>query len=111
VPIPGGEDRLHQRLRGVGRLRDLGGEARHLLLGLVALDVRLEEDPLHDRAQEFAPRAVGGGPLLDLGEDADRGLRQAVGLGLGDLRPEVVARAAAEEREEREDDDRDEYAH
>jgi len=93
LPIPVGEQRLHDGLHRGGSLGQLGFEACDFLLGLVALDQAFEGDFATDGAHGLGVGLVGKRARDDRVEPLDGGLRQALCGGLVDGFPLGIARA------------------
>ena len=87
VPIPLGQQGVHQRHHLLGCLGDFGLQAGDLLLGLVALDVSLQRDPLADGLHGFGVGPVLDGALDDRFQVGDGGFGQALLNGLLDALP------------------------
>ncbi len=93
MPIPFGQQSVHQRHHRLGRLGDLRLQADDLLLGLVTLDIALQRELLTDGLYGLGVSLVLERALDDRLQIGDGGLGQALLHGLLDLFPLGVARA------------------
>src|ERR1039458_5606824 len=93
LPIPIGQQRVHERHHLLRRFRNLRLQTRDLLLRLIALDVAFQRDLLPDGLHGLGVGLVFERALDDGFEVGDGGLGQALLDGLLDLLPLRVARA------------------
>ena len=94
MPIPLGQEGVHQRHHLLGRFRDLGLQAYDLLLRLVALDVAFHRKLLADGLHRLGVGLVLQRTLDDGLQVGDGGLGQALPDGLLDTLPLGLARAS-----------------
>jgi len=91
VPVPIGQDGLHDRCHLRGRFRDLGFHAGDLFFRLVALNAALQRDFFGDRLDGFGVSLVLHGSRDDRLQLLDGRLGQPFGDRLVDLLPLLVA--------------------